>query len=212
MNIFYGYLATYSYLITILVIISLLKRKGKINENTSRKLIHIFVGFSWPIMVYFFKTSIHLIIPPLTFILINYSSFKKNLIKSMEKKGSKGTIYYALSFSLLAYFAVLNPKFLPSYGIGCLSLSLGDGLAPLFRYRFPNKKIGNTSKTYIGSFTVFIIAILISIIFNMIFILNYHFLDYLVLGLSASVLELIGDKYDNLTLPIGLSLISYLLI
>lgn len=213
MKIFYGYLATYSYLITILIIFSILHKKKKIKDNTSRKLVHILVGFSWIIMIYFFKTSIHLVIPPLSFMFLNYYSYRKNLIKCMEKRNkSKGTIYYALSFTILAFLTYLNPKFLTAYGIGVLTMALGDGIAPFLGSKFPKNHIGATTKTYIGSFAIFLIAIILSLIFNNIYMLQFRLIDYIIIGLSASLLELIGDKYDNLTLPIGLSLISYLLI
>lgn len=213
MKIFYGYLATYSYLITILIIFSILHQKEKIKDNTSRKLVHILVGFSWIIMIYFFKTSIHLVIPPLSFMFLNYYSYRKNLIKCMEKKNkSKGAIYYALSFTILAFLTYLNPKFLTPYGIGVLTMTLGDGIAPFLGSKFPKNHIGATTKTYIGSFAIFLIAISLSLIFNNIYMLQFRLIDYIIIGLSASLLELIGDKYDNLTLPIGLSLISYLLI
>lgn len=213
MKIFYGYLATYSYLITILIIFSILHQKKKIKDNTSRKLVHILVGFSWIIMIYFFKTSIHLVIPPLSFMFLNYYSYRKNLIKCMEKKNkSKGAIYYALSFTILAFLTYLNPKFLTAYGIGVLTMTLGDGIAPFLGSKFPKNHIGATTKTYIGSFAIFLIAIILSLIFNNIYMLQFRLIDYIIIGLSASLLELIGDKYDNLTLPIGLSLISYLLI
>lgn len=43
--------------------------------------------------------------------------------------------------------------------------------------------------------------------------LSDNFLSLILIGVSASVLEFLGFKgIDNLTLPIGVSLISYLLL
>lgn len=133
MNIFLGYLFTYIYVFFILIILGILKSKKIIKEQTSRILVHILMGFTWIIMNYFFKISIHMIILPITMVLFNYISYKFNIMKSMEqeKKESKGTIYYALSFVIMAIITYFYPSFLPFYGIGVFTLSIGDGLAPL---------------------------------------------------------------------------------
>lgn len=65
MNILLGYLLTYIYVFLILILLGILKSKKRIKEQTSRKLVHILMGFTWLIMVYFFKNSIHMIILPL---------------------------------------------------------------------------------------------------------------------------------------------------
>lgn len=212
MKIFYGYITTFGYLISILITITFISNKFNIKQDTSRKLIHILVGFSWIFMAYFFNTGIHLIIPPLIFMIINYISYKKELIRCMEQtRKSKGTIYYALSFSILSLVTILKPNFLPFYGIGVLTMAIGDGLAPFIGKKFNKWKIGNTHKTYLGSFTIFLTAIIVSFLFSKIYLINYQILDYLIVGIASSILELIGDKYDNLTLPIGVSFLAYLL-
>ena len=83
MNIFLGYLFTYIYVFFILIILGILKSKKIIKEQTSRKLVHILMGFTWIIMNYFFKISIHMIILPITMVLFNYISYKFNIMKSM---------------------------------------------------------------------------------------------------------------------------------
>lgn len=55
MNTFLGYLLTYIYVFLILIFLGILKSRKKIKEQTSRKLVHILMGFTWLIMVYFFK-------------------------------------------------------------------------------------------------------------------------------------------------------------
>lgn len=212
MNIIIGYILTYTYIIGVLLLITLLQKKSKIKTNTTRKLIHILVGLSWFIMTYYFKNTIHLIIPPLSFILINYISYKKNLISSMENNHSKGTIYYALSFFALSLITYFNNDFLPFYGLGVLTMTIGDGLAPIIGSKFPKHKIGKTKNTYAGSLTVLLSGLLLAIIFNQIYILSYNILDYIIIGIFSVILELFDyHGTDNLTLPIGVAIISYLL-
>lgn len=215
MKILLGYILTYFYLVGVLLFTSKLKKYCNLKEETSRKLVHILVGFSWFIMIYFFGTSYHLVIPSLTFVFINYISYKNNLIKSMERedKESKGTIYYAISFTILSFVTVLKSDFLPFYGIGVLTMAIGDGFAPFIGKKFSKFQIGNTSKTYFGSLFIFISAIIVSLIIGRIYLLSIDVISLIIIGVSATILEFIGFKgIDNLTLPIGLALISFLLI
>ncbi len=210
MKIFLGYTLTYLYLILILAIISFIEKKKLISSLTSRKLIHIFVGLSWFIMIYFFNTSYHLIIPPATFIILNYYTSKKGLMKSMSQNGSYSTVYYAISFAFLAGITVINSKFLPYYGLGVLAMTLGDGLAPFIGKIFP-KKIGHSSKTYGGVLTVFLSTVLIATLINLTFNIPLNIFKILIIAITSSILEFFGGKFDNLTLPIGVSLLAYIL-
>lgn len=214
MKILIGYILTYIYLVGVLLIITKLQQKFHLKEETSRKLIHILVGMSWFIMIYFFNTTWHLVIPPLTFIVINYISYKKDLISSMERanKNSKGTIYFAVSFSILSLISVIKPAFLPFYGIGALTMTFGDGLAPFIGEKFNKYHIGKSSKTCSGSFFILITSIIIAFIFSYVYLIDFSIIDYIIIGISASILEFIGYKgTDNLSLPIGVAIISFLL-
>ena len=75
----------------------------KENEETSRKFIHIMLSNWWFIAMYFFKDPIWAAVGPASFIIINYLSYKKNLIKVMERDKPDG-----LRHSLLCYFTILN--------------------------------------------------------------------------------------------------------
>ena len=214
MNILLGYLLTYIYVFLILILLGILKSKKRIKEQTSRKLVHILMGFTWLIMVYFFKNSIHMIILPITMVIFNFLSYKFNIMQSMEqeKKDSKGTIYYAISFVVLACLTYYDNNFLPFYGIGIFTMALGDGFAPLIGRKFNKLKIKNTNKTYAGSFTVMIFTVIIIIIFKSIYQLNLNFIEILLLGLISIPLELLNKKgSNNLTLPLGISLCCYIL-
>ena len=214
MNIFLGYLLTYIYVFLILIVLGLMKKKRIISGQTSRKLIHILMGFTWIVIAYFFKTSIHMIILPITMVIFNFISYKFNIIKSMEQenKDSKGTIYYALSFVILATITYFYPPFLPYYGIGVFTLSIGDGIAPFIGKKWNKYKIAKTNKTYAGSLIVLLCTILVVSIFSSYYHLDLNIIKIVLLGLISIPLELINIKgSDNLTLPIGISLIAFFL-
>lgn len=213
MKILTGYTITYGYILFVLIITAYLKKKKYLKEETSRKLVHILVGFSWFIMILFLYPTFNIVILPLTFIFINYISSKKEFLTAIEreKNNSKGTIFYALSFTILAFITYLHPKFLPFYGIGVLTMAIGDGLAPFFGQLLPSLKIVKTNKTYGGSLIILLSTLIIILLFNNYYILNYSLIDIILISLISPILELISYQgIDNLTLPIGIAILSYI--
>ena len=207
-----GYLFTYLYLAFILVVSTILNKKCHVRTTITRKLVHILVSLCWIIMYYYFGNSIHIIIPPITFIIINYISYKKDIFKGMEDdRNTLGTVYYPISVLILSIITYFIPGFYYSYGIGFFCMAFGDGLAPLVAGYLRSRKIYN-NKTLVGTITVFVISIIIAILFNVFYGLNYEFLDIIIIGLTSSTLELVGiEGLDNLYLPIGVSIMAYLL-
>ena len=69
----------------------------------TRKFIHIGVGM-WVVgTVLLFENRFLAVIPPLSFVLINYVSYRRETFKAMEtgEKGNLGTVYFPLSFAIL---------------------------------------------------------------------------------------------------------------
>lgn len=204
-----GYIFTYLYIFLIIGFSTLIYKDGK--GNITRKIIHIGVAFYYFIAYKYFGSSIHVIIPPITFIIINYLSYKKELVKSMEEEKSPGTIYYAISVFILALISYLKPDFYPYFGIGLMVMGLGDGLAPIFAGLIKSKKIYK-DKTLTGSLTVFVVSLIVVIVFNILFGLDLHIGKIIIISGCSLILELFGKKgLDNLTLPIGVALVSWIL-
>lgn len=204
-----GYIYTYLYIFLVLGISGLLYKKG--NGTYTRKIIHIGVSFFYIIFYKYFGTSIHIIVPPITFIILNYISYKKGTFKSMEEEKSPGTVYYAVSSLIMAVITYFYPNFYPYFGIGLFIMAFGDGLAPVVGKNIKSINIYN-DKTLAGSLTVVIISLIIVLIFNNIFGLNYNIWKIIVISLVSGFLEILGKKgLDNLTLPLGVALISFVL-
>ncbi len=204
-----GYIYTYLYIFLVLGISGLLYKKG--NGTYTRKIIHIGVSFFYIIFYKYFGTSIHIIVPPITFIILNYISYKKGTFKSMEEEKSPGTVYYAVSSLIMAVITYFYPNFYPYFGIGLFIMAFGDGLAPVVGKNIKSINIYN-DKTLAGSLTVVIISLIIVLIFNNIFGLNYNIWKIIVISLVSGFLEILGKKgLDNLTLPLGVALTSFVL-
>ncbi len=204
MDIFFGYLYTYAYVFFIILVSNIFKK-----EESSRKFIHIFVAFAWFIMNHYFKTSIHMIIPPISFIIINYISYKKNIFKTMERKkdNTLGTVYYAVSMSIMAIITYFYNDFLTCYALGLFIMALGDGLAPIVAKAFKSNVIYN-NKTLAGSITIFVVC-------TILFVLTIKTTNYFYLVLCAlfcTFIELYSKKgIDNILLPLASSFLVYIL-
>ena len=207
-----GYLFTYLYLILLLLITDILHKKFNVSEMITRKIIHICVSFCWIFLYVYFKNTIHIIIPPITFIIVNYISYKKNLFKGMENDdNSIGTELYHVSVLIMCIVTSFEPKFYLPFGIGLFIMAFGDGLAPLVAKKIKSKELIN-DKTISGSLTVFVVSILVMLTFDLVFDISFKLYQYVIVAIISTLLELIGTKgLDNLYIPLGVSIVVYLM-
>ena len=71
-----GIVLSYIFIVAIIILAKFFEKFG---EETSRKFIHIMLANWYFIAMYFFTNWICACIVPLSFIIINYISYKKNL-------------------------------------------------------------------------------------------------------------------------------------
>lgn len=206
-----GYIVTYLYL-GLIIFSSFISNKLNVKTIIIRKLTHIMLSLLWIIMFYFFGNSYHLLIPPISFVIMNYILYKKELFKLFLSSGEYiGIVYYSVSIFVLAAITYFYPPFYPAYGIGILCLGLGDGFAPLVAGFLKSRKLIN-DKTLVGSLTVFLMSSLVVVIFNYFALTDYNIIEIVIIGFSSSLLELYSSgKFDNLSLPMGVACISFLL-
>lgn len=172
-----------------------LARRNLIQQNLSRKLVHILSGLlftmSWPI----FSTSTEAryfasIVPTVNCLrlVINGLSLTKDegLLKSLTREGKpeellRGPLYYVLMLILSAVvFWRESPVGLISLGMMCG----GDGIADIMGRKFGSKRLPyNQEKSWIGSISMFIFGFCIS--FGMLY--YYSVLGYLELDLGKAV-------------------------
>lgn len=213
MDIFLGYLFTYLYVFLLLGISTFLKKKYRVESEVTRKIVHIGCGFSWFIMSYFFGFSIHLLVPPLTFVVLNYISYKKDTFSGMERsdKSSMGTVFYPVSMSILsAYIVFVDAKMMLPYGIALLCLSLGDGLAPIFGKIQKGNLPLIGGKTLFGTLTVLVSSFLVIFVMSLLYSAKYSIRDMALAAFFACVLELFGKRgLDNIFIPLGVAFLLY---
>ena len=201
-----GLILSYVFIGIIIISAKFFEKAGK---EASRKYIHIMLSNWWFIAMIFFDNAIWASIGPISFVIINYISYKKNLIKVMERdesdKDGLGTVYYALSLFLISIFTfgIINK---PEIGLcAILIMGYGDGLAAIIgrSIKSLSYKIGNTTKTIAGSATMFFISFLIVAIFLACMQSPMWFLKSILLAISVTIIEAVSIKgTDNITVPV----------
>lgn len=216
MNNLYGILISFTYIFSLIGISTILTNLKILNGESSRKFIHINVSHWWFIAIFFFDNAWIAAIVPASFIVINYVSYKNQTFKAMERDGSKkdlGTVYYVISLLIITLFTLGNN--LESVGaIGILTLGYGDGFAAIIgeKYGKTKIKIGSNFKSLEGTLMVVFFGFAIS---GFVFASmgdTWWSVKALLIGVVSGLLELYTKEgFDNITLPLGVSYLSYLL-
>ena len=201
-----GIILSYVFIAIIIIAAKFFEKAGK---EASRKFIHIMLSNWWFLAMYFFDNVIWASIVPLSFVVINYISYKKDLIKVMEREDSEknglGTVYYAISLFLISIFTFGIIKN-PAVGLcAILIMGYGDGLAAIIGRSIKSMpyKIGKTKKTLAGSATMLFISFFIVAIFLASISSPMWLLKSILLAISVTVIEAVSIKgTDNITVPI----------
>ena len=209
-----GYLLTFGWVFLVLGATLALKKRLHTGDEVSRKIVHICVAFAWVPMTLCFGVTWHMVVPPAVFIVLNALSYQKNLLSAMERtdasRRSLGTVYYAISMTVMSVWTVLMPECLAPYGVGLFCMALGDGLAPVFGSIRRGNRVLFARRTLYGSIGLFLVCLLVIVVMSTIFDLPLALWQMLVTALAAVGLELVGVKgLDNLTLPLGVFLLVF---
>lgn len=200
-----GIVVSYIFIGSIIIFAKLFERFGK---EASRKFIHILLANWWFIAMYFFDNVIWVSIVPLSFVIINHISYKRNLISVMEreKQDGLGTVYYALSLLILSIITYGITK-RPEIGLcSTLIMGYGDGLAGIIgkKVKSYEYKIGNTKKTLAGSLTMFIITFIMIAIYSGLSEINLWVLKSILIAIILTIIEAVSIKgTDNITIPLS---------
>lgn len=206
-----GIVVSYFYIALVIVGGKIFEKRGK---EASRKFIHIMLGNWWFIAMYFFTNVWVAAFVPATFVIINYLSFKKDLIKVMERdeQDGLGTVYYAITLLILTIvsFGIYNR---PSLGlIPNLIMAYGDGLACVIGRSIKSKKykLVGTKKSLAGSITMFIVSTILiggylAFWHTGVFWATSHWpLVSILIGFAITAIEAVSVKgTDNLTVPLS---------
>lgn len=224
-NIVLGYSLVFGYIIILLFVAAALGKWLFRNQEATRKLVHFFLAFVWLILYHFFVGTIHFVMIPLIFVVVNSLTFQlvRNenqdflrwlfALKQIERTGelqTPGTVYYALSITIMASMTLWNRAYLIPYGMGVFCMAFGDCMAGVVGKRVKGKlaqKIyGNKT---IGGFLSCVIFASIGETIVLAVTGSFNSIDrILFIGIIAGILELPKKGLDNLTVPLGVMMAS----
>ncbi len=121
-----------------------LRKILRLSPEFTRKFVHIAVGM-WSVgTVFLFQSRWMAIIPPASFVLLNYISYKKETFKAMESadKSNLGTIYFPLAFVFIVLLFWDTPNKLVA---ALMPLTWGDAMAAVL-----GKQYGHIKYTVFG--------------------------------------------------------------
>ncbi len=196
--------------------LSLILYKLGADKKYTRKLVHIIIGFEWIILNTIIGASYHILIICLLFLALLALSYKSGKLQMLSSDGDNapGTVYFCISMSVMALVSWLAPLFALPFGIAVFCTSLGDGFAGVAgqAIRRGNPKIWN-SKTLIGTAVSFLLSLCVCVAFDEVFRLGMSTWALFAIAFFAASLELVtGAGFDNVSLPLGVFLLSYFLI
>ncbi len=191
----------------------------KFDKEASRKFIHILLANWWLIAMAFFDNLAYAMVPPIAFVMINFLSYRGNIIKVMERdeenRDGLGTVYFAISLIPLVFlsYGLTNN---PLIGlVGFFIMTYGDGFAAIVGKSIQSKeyKIFGCTKTLAGSCVMFVMSLIITICVFAYCNTEWLLVKAIGISLLATILEAISAKgTDNLTVPVITSVITYFII
>lgn len=186
------------------------------STDFTRKFIHIAVGM-WSVgTVLLFKHWYMALIPPLSFILINYFSYRQQTFKAMEtgEKGNLGTVYFPFSFSLIVALFWSQPHLLVA---SLMPMTWGDALAAVLGARYGQFRftLWGSTRSLEGSISMFLFALIATFLALWLFppLGPAPSLLYAsIVALLAALVEALTPWHlDNLTVPLVSAVALYLL-
>jgi len=198
----------------------------QISQKTARKFLHALIG-NLPFIIPFFTSKIYPVLVAAPFILVTflaspYSPSKlisrrlKSLSELTEKGHHFGLVFYAISYTVLAFFFASKPYVMAA---GILPMAYGDSTAALVGERYgrrryklvSNKSLEGSAVMFCASFLSFIISL---IFFSVLY--SFSIVETLLPAFAtATVVTLVESLspqgVDNLTVPISGALTFLLL-
>lgn len=210
------YLITYLYLLFVISGVGFICLRLSVPTETSRKLIHILLAFTWVFLYRFFWYDWQIVIIPISFIVINALSYKFKWFKMIERQDEKenhlGTVYFAIAITVLMIMALLFPSTIMQTGIATFCLCFGDGFAALIGSAAKKRIVIKGNKSLQGSIACFVGTVIGLVVFCLIMNYSIPWYSYIIIGLATTLLELVEKGLDNFSITFGVYLLTVLLL
>ncbi len=207
----------YIYIFLIIFFSGKMDKLLHISRKASRKFLHAMIG-NLLFVIPFFTSKVYPVMVAAPFILVTflaspYSPFKslsrrlKGLADLTEEGHRLGLVFYATSYTLLAFFFASKPYIIAA---GILPMAYGDSTASIVGVRYGRRKYRLfAEKSLEGSAAMFFTS-LFSLTLSLVFFSALYSLSVLgklfpalVAATTATLVESLSPRgSDNLTVPI----------
>jgi phytol kinase len=209
-------IVSYVYVFAVIGVGEGLRRWRGYSTEFTRKLVHIAVGM-WAFgTVLLFQHWYFAIIPPLSFVILNYISYRGEIFKSVEtgERGNLGTVYFPISFALIICLFWGRPNLLAA---SLMPMTWGDALAAILgrcygqrKYRmlgFPRSVEGSLAMFLFSWVSTFLALLLLPPLGW-----QTSLLYSLAVAVFATLVEALSPWHiDNLTVPLLSAALLYLM-
>jgi phytol kinase len=206
----------YAYILFIILLSERMTAPLHVLQKSSRKFLHAMIG-NLPFIIPFFSSSIYPVLVAAPFIVVTFlaspvSPFKK-LNKKMkglagitEEGHHLGLVFYAISYTILAFFFASKPYIIAA---GILPMAYGDAAASLIGEKYGKRKYKLVAaKTLEGSMAMFLVSLFVLTLSLAFFSILYPFsaLNRLLASFGVAVIAALVEGvsplgFDNLTVP-----------
>jgi len=208
-------LLCYGYVIVVVLVSGKLPGTLRISQKNSRRFLHVMIG-NLPFVIPFFTSNIYPVLVAAPFILVTflaspYSPFESDRFERLtnitEEGHPLGLVYYAISYTLLAFFFASEPYIVAA---GILPMAYGDSAASYLGEKY-GKRAYNllTRKSLEGSAAMFVGSILSLTVGLAFFSIFYplHISTLILATIATASITTLAESLsprglDNLTVPI----------
>jgi dolichol kinase len=217
-------LLCYGYVALIIFVAGKLPAALNVSEKSARKFLHAMIG-NLLFVIPFFTSNIYPALVAAPFVLVTFlaspyspiSKRMKALAEISEKGHPLGLVFYAISYTLLAFFFASKPYVVAA---GILPMAYGDSTASLIGEKYAKRKYSLLAKKSLeGSAGMFFGSFLSLTIGLAFFSLMYSYSASamisraVVVVIVATLVESVSPKgFDNITVPILGALTLWLLV
>lgn len=212
LNSYIGAFISVAYIVIILLIAI---RTEHLPHEFSRTMVHILVTNWWLIAAFLIKDYWVAVSIPVFFIFFNALNLKFNWISAINSKsryGNYGTIYYAVSVTLLTIMTFQSPQGQIVGGVGMLVMGYGDGFAALIGQRYGKHvyHIFKGSKSLEGSASMLVVSLIVLAAYLGVMTGSVNLYHIGSIALVATLVEAISPYgLDNIFVPILASLLYF---
>lgn len=152
-----GFILCLAYILTILGVAELLRRRRGYDSGFTRKVIHIGVGMMIWLVPFLFTTPWPFVVACVMFMIINLIDWRYGLIGSMQSRhrSNLGTVYFPLAAAVVALIFWDAP---PLMVAALMPLTWGDGIAPVIGAAYGRRvyRVHTSTRTVEGSAGFFV--------------------------------------------------------